>query len=489
MWEGWRFFDRRDPAGPDPVGLNRRPHFDLETEEDWREGPPWPEARRRGPPWPEARREGPPWPEARRVGPPWAEARRVGPSWPEARLNIRSARPGIHLRSPFRPHPAWTTQYPDPPDWETEEDMWIDLIRPRSRSNLRNTRPDRWHYIRPRDPARLGPGRPRQRSEHNSTIPKAAKSPRGDLKTQKGSPLLGKSRGLTGPQKCPPGDPKSTTRAQDPSTKSGVSHQIPGPPKSSQPPRKRGKRGGLQVRLKQHGFKSPLPSIFLANIQDIESKMDELKTRLTSQREVRDCCVLCFTETWLTPASQDCAIQPDGFSLHRMDRTASSGKTEGGGVCFLINTSWCSDVATLVTHCSPDLEYLTVKCRPDHLPQEFTSAIITAVYIPPEAEVKKALDELSTAVNKNETEHPEALFIMAGDFNQANLKSVLPKFHQHISCPTKGSDILDHCYTNIKGAYRSIARPHFGNSDHKTVLLLPTYKQKVLQDNPVKKVE
>ncbi|XP_072358730.1 uncharacterized protein [Scyliorhinus torazame] len=148
---------------------------------------------------------------------------------------------------------------------------------------------------------------------------------------------------------------------------------------------------------------------------------------------------------------------------------------------------WCLDVAILATYCSLDLEYLTVKCRPYYLPREFTSAIITAVYIPPQAEVRKALDELYTVINNYETEHPEALFIMAGDFNKANLKSVLPKFHQHI-CPTRGDNTLDHCYSKIKGAYRSIPRTHFGKSDHKTALLLPADKQKPKRENPAKNV-
>ncbi|XP_072362773.1 uncharacterized protein [Scyliorhinus torazame] len=273
-----------------------------------------------------------------------------------------------------------------------------------------------------------------------------------------------------------------------PSTRADICHRIPGSSSSSRQPRKRGKRGGLQVRLKQRGFKTPLPSILLANFQAIENKLDELNARLTSQREVRDCCVLCFTETWLTPASPDCAIQPEGFSIHWVNHTASSGKAKGGGVCLLINSSWCLDVATLATYCSPDLEYLTVKCRPYYLPREFTSAIITAVYIPPQAVVRKALDELYTVINNYETEHPETLFIVAGDFNKANLKSVLPKFYQHISCPTRGDNTLDHCYSKIKGAYRSIPRPHFGKSDHKTVLLLPAYRQKLKRENPAKKV-
>eukprot|EP00061_Rhincodon_typus_P011444 g36456.t1 len=49
-----------------------------------------------------------------------------------------------------------------------------------------------------------------------------------------------------------------------------------------------------------------------------------IRSRLTYQRELRDCCVLCFMETWLTPAIPDCTLQADGFSMHRMDYKVSS---------------------------------------------------------------------------------------------------------------------------------------------------------------------
>eukprot|EP00061_Rhincodon_typus_P017213 g45801.t1 len=111
-------------------------------------------------------------------------------------------------------------------------------------------------------------------------------------------------------------------------------------------------------------------------------------------------------------------------------------------------------VANLANYCFTDLEYLTVKCRPYPQPREFT--ILTTVYIPPQAEVTNALDEIYNAL---ETKFPEALVIVACDFKQANFNRVLPKYHQYISCPTRGLNILDHGYTTIKDAYRSIPPP------------------------------
>lgn len=36
----------------------------------------------------------------------------------------------------------------------------------------------------------------------------------------------------------------------------------------------------------------------------------------------------------------------------------------------------------------------------------------------------------------------------------------------HISCPTRGNNILDLVYTNIAEAYKAISLPHLGQSDH-----------------------
>eukprot|EP00061_Rhincodon_typus_P005266 g24562.t1 len=96
-----------------------------------------------------------------------------------------------------------------------------------------------------------------------------------------------------------------------------------------------------------------------------------------------------------------------------------------------INTFWCLDVAS---HCFPDLEYFTVKCRTYYTPREFTSVILIAVYIPPHADVTNTQDVIHTATSTLETKFPEALFIVAGDFNQANLNTVFlpPAYKQKL---------------------------------------------------------
>ncbi len=114
---------------------------------------------------------------------------------------------------------------------------------------------------------------------------------------------------------------------------------LPARPKERR--RERGKRAGVLVRLRRRAFR-PLPTILLANVQSLDNKLCELLARISYQRETRDCCVICLTETWMSAMVP--AIELTGFSVHRSDRTKElTGKSRGGGVCFYINNSWCDE--------------------------------------------------------------------------------------------------------------------------------------------------
>ncbi len=63
----------------------------------------------------------------------------------------------------------------------------------------------------------------------------------------------------------------------------------------------------------------------------------------------------------------------------------------------------------------------------------------------------------------------------------------MPNFHQHVSCPTRGPNTLDHCYSQFKNAYKARSLPAFGKSDHAAIFLTPEYKQRLAQEPPVKR--
>ncbi len=99
-----------------------------------------------------------------------------------------------------------------------------------------------------------------------------------------------------------------------------------------------------------------------------------------------------------------------------MDRTAEAGKTKGGGVCFMINKKWCDprSISILSHSCSPHLEHLSVICRPFYLPRKFSSIVVTAVYIPPQADTSLALSKLHDVLSGYIYKHPDAASIIAG---------------------------------------------------------------------------
>ncbi len=89
---------------------------------------------------------------------------------------------------------------------------------------------------------------------------------------------------------------------------------------------------------------------------------------------------------------------------------------------------------------------MIIKCRPFYLPREYTAILLVAVYIPPSSNNNnrsEALNDLYQHTSEQQTAHPDAFLILAGDFNHADLKSVFPKIHQHIDIPTRGKNTLD----------------------------------------------
>ncbi len=87
-------------------------------------------------------------------------------------------------------------------------------------------------------------------------------------------------------------------------------------------------------------------------------------------------------------------------------------------------------------------------------------------------------------ISEQETTHPDAAFIITGDFNKANFRTIAPKYFQHITINTRGDRVLDHCYTSFRDTYKSLPRPPFGKSNHSSVLLLPVYRQKLKREVP-----
>ncbi|KAI3358987.1 hypothetical protein L3Q82_015367 [Scortum barcoo] len=119
--------------------------------------------------------------------------------------------------------------------------------------------------------------------------------------------------------------------------------------------------------------------------------------------------------------------------------------------------------------------------------QQFTAVFVTAVYIPPGAKANEALKELHNNISSLQHKHPEAFYVVAGDFNHVNLTDTLPKFYQHVTIPTRGNNTLDRVYTNKRDAYRAVPHPHLGFSDHISIMLLPACRPLLRRHTPTQR--
>ena len=114
-----------------------------------------------------------------------------------------------------------------------------------------------------------------------------------------------------------------------------------------------------------------------------------------------------------------------------------------------------------------ELETLIINCRPFYSPREFSSVVLVGV------NAAKAVNQLADQILAVENANPDSVVIVVGDFNHACLSKALPRYKQHVDCPTRKDKTLDHCYTVYKGAYHASARAPLGKSDHNTVILIP----------------
>ncbi len=151
-----------------------------------------------------------------------------------------------------------------------------------------------------------------------------------------------------------------------------------------------------------------------------------------------------------------------------------ASKSKGGGVCFMINKKWCDprNTSTLSRSCSLHLEHLSIICHPFYLPQEFSSIIVTTVYLPPQANTDLALSKLHDVLSgyiKNTLTLP------------LSSRGTLTKPTSGRLCRTFINiypvQLEDHCYSQFKNAYKAHSLPAFGKSDHAVIFLTPEYKK------------
>lgn len=266
--------------------------------------------------------------------------------------------------------------------------------------------------------------------------------------------------------------------------RSSSTNSLPGGMLPKNRRRKKGRRGGVQRRLRTNGLDNrrrlpPLPTILLSNVQSLRNKLDELEACAKFKRDYRDACLLAFTETWLkaSDSNEDLHISGFGYPV-RMDRSpVIKNKSCGGGVCFYINKRYCNSFTVREEICTPDLELLSISLRPFYLPREFPQLFFTIVYIHPQANTSAATQLIEEVTNRLDSLSPDAPTFILGDCNHCQVHNTLKTYEQYVTCPTTlNKSTIDLCYGTVPGAFKSLTMPPFGASYHTSVLLVPIYK-------------
>ena len=228
---------------------------------------------------------------------------------------------------------------------------------------------------------------------------------------------------------------------------------------------------GSVTKLQLKRRPSPQPSCLLSNVRSLSNKFDEISSKVRKLRP--DFAV--FTETWLSEDIPDNSISITGYSTVRCDRN-----NHGGGIiCYLSeHYDFCKyGPADLPCLSNCDSEFLIILIRP--------SILLICVYHAfwssrlRDDDCITCITDIIDHVSINSTIEPWKLqIIVCGDFNHLHTRysdiSRMTGLTALVESPTRGSNILDQIFSNVKTTKPPSLLPPFGKSDHSVILWRPS---------------
>ncbi len=120
----------------------------------------------------------------------------------------------------------------------------------------------------------------------------------------------------------------------------------------------------------------------------------------------------------------------------RTERKSSQGKAEAGVFASTSTTHGVMKGTYTLLNPSAPLIWNSIRFCVDRSGYRGNLHHNQAVYIPPQANTDQALKELYRNISEQETAHPDADFVVTGDFNKANFmnnssKILSTRHHQH----------------------------------------------------------
>jgi hypothetical protein len=179
--------------------------------------------------------------------------------------------------------------------------------------------------------------------------------------------------------------------------------------------------------------------------------------------------IAAVTETWLHKAHSDSYVSIKGYSIFRLDRMGR----KGGGVCIYVRDGLFTALLQTANHMfgiANKHELMWLFARKHNM-----EYVVGVLYHPPKALYN--LDDLISRLNSDIEEimslHPKASLFLVGDFNRLNLDkfSADNGLFQIVTEYTRGTHMLDLCYTSCPDIFKcSVVKPLI-SSDHNALLI------------------
>ena len=122
------------------------------------------------------------------------------------------------------------------------------------------------------------------------------------------------------------------------------------------------------------------------------------------------CDVIIITETWLTNMIPTSAININGFTVTRQDRSVNIDK-RGGGICVYIKNGYTFDKIDDLCLVTVDYEMVTIKVKIKNIKPYY----IIGVYRPPSGSLSKFMEGMRNGLDSLDLTRTE--LVMVGDMN------------------------------------------------------------------------
>lgn len=185
------------------------------------------------------------------------------------------------------------------------------------------------------------------------------------------------------------------------------------------------------------------------------------------------------------------------FYLFRLDRDISNfTENNGGGLITYVNKSWCPNKPKLLSQLSePDIELLSILCRPRFLNNNYHCVIIFNIYLRPQSNKSVSQKLLRNLLINSYKKYPKAFILICGDANSSTIQPAEEfSLINILQCPTyyPNESQLDVCYVPNIDIYYYSSSPPIGGANinyHLSFFIIPKRTCKNKYKKPKKSIE